>query len=237
MSKPIKIHWKPLDVQAICLLQKTPGPGKLIINGTEATLNSEVPYFSYVNQERTISIDSEEDLSPSGLNIIFTVNGAVRGLPVSETLDGPDGSAPTETNSFFTTVTSISANAAVTEDVSVGTGTEGHTIWIRSDYHRAVNNLTVAAEVISGTLQYTFDTTLDDPSTVQNPLDDDADMFIFHPIDGVTIPTIPAAMEMVNATDDISARYPWPTHSSRFRVSTSDSTSELIFYFLQQGQV
>lgn len=227
MSKPITIEWKKLDLEAICKDQTTPGAGNLIINGTEATLNSDVPYFSYVNLERKIALASAGDIS----GVHFTVHGTLRGLPVSEgPFDGPDGTGFIETEGFFTTVTSIEVDNLVGFDVSVGTGTEGHTIWLRSDYHRSVNNLTVAVDVIGGDITYTFETSIDDPIA-------SGEAFIVQPIDGVTIPTIPVATGMINATETSIANYTWPTHSSRVRVSSSDSDGALAFYFLQQGQV
>lgn len=234
MSKPIKIEWKEFNKQAVCLPQTTAlGGENLIINGDEAILNSDNPYFSYVNLERTISLSSDGDLSLDN----FTVYGTLRGLPISEGPFAGPNNGTIETIGFFTTVTAIVSESALADNVSVGTGTEGHTIWIRSDYHRSVNNLTVAAEVVDGALTYTFDTTLDDPSISNDPAHDSDEIFIFHPIDGVTIPTIPASTDMIDATASSTACYPWPTHSSRFRVSASDADSQLFFYFLQQGQV
>lgn len=226
MSKPIVIKWKSFNNQAICLPQQVAGGESLIINGDEVTFNFGVPYFSYVNLERTVSLTSTADLSSDN----FTVYGTLRGLPVSEGPFAGPNNTTIETNGFFTTVNAIVSEFTLADNVSVGSGTEGHTIWVRSDYQRSVNDLTIGVHVISSNITYTFETSIDDPIL-------SGGAFVFQPIDGVTIPTIPVTTPMINATASSCARYGWPTHSSRVRVSTSDANGELVFYFLQQGQV
>jgi hypothetical protein len=228
MSKPIKIEWKAFNPQAICLPQTLAAAGNLIINGDEAVLNSPISYFTYVNLERTVSITSTTNNDLSGIG--FTVHGTLRGIPVSEgPVAGPTNNQTIELNDFFTTITSITADAPIPTGVSVGSGTEGHTIWLRSDYHRTVNNTTVGVKVLAGAITYTFETSLDDPLIVTTV------PYIIAPVDGVTIPTIPAATDMIDATTSSAANYTWPTHSSRVRVSVSDAAGALNFYLLQQA--
>jgi hypothetical protein len=225
MSKPIRIEWKAFNERAICLPQTIGAAGNLIINGDESTLNVPNPYFSYVNLERTVSLDSAGDLS----TVNFTITGTLRGKVVSEVIAGPNA-ATIETVGFFTTVTSVEASDGTGVDtISIGSGTEGNTIWVRSDYHRTVNNATVGVKVLAGAITYTFETSLDDPLIVTTV------PYIIAPVDGVTIPTIPAATDMIDATTSSAANYTWPTHSSRVRVSASDATGALNFYLLQQA--
>jgi len=222
MSRPVKFNWTTMDVSAVCVSQATAGAGALIINGTLATKNdAENRTAIFEGLERTVSIRSTVDLSA----ISFTITGTLRGAVVSQTRLGPN--ATTEyTTQNFTTVTSVTVNGAVA-NASIGSGNTGSTFWFLSDYHRSHNALNVSVFAVAS-LTYTFETTLDDISTVVNPV-------VWFPIDGVTIPVIPAGGDMINATASAMANYTIPTRFSRIKVTASDATGDAEIYFLQQG--
>jgi hypothetical protein len=229
MSKPIRIEWPVADEEAVCLEQEITAAGNLSINGNLANTSVPNPYAEFLGLERKVSLTSAQDLS----TVNFIITGYFRGALISTpAIVGPNAGT-IEPNYLFTRIVSVSVDAgfpAPGDTVKIGSGHTGNTIWLRSDYQRAVNNLTVGVGVVANNITYTFETSIDDP--IINNEDS-----VFAPVDGVTIPTIPAATDMIDATVGVVANYTWPTHSSRVRVSASNDTGSLVFYFLQQGQV
>lgn len=237
MARPTKYVWPVEDNQAVCLPQQLGAAGNLIINGT-LSVNEQIVggtnssltsnYFAnFPGITRAVSITSTGDLS--GIN--FTITGYIDSVrTASVTIAGPNNSTVSTATvpAYFTKVTSVTASAAVGTNVSVGTGTVGYTLWFRNDYNRIKSDLTVFVDVVAGTINYTFETTLDDVDSVAAPN-------VFDPIDGVSIPTIPAATPMGGATTTIVSNYFWPTNASRIHINSSDGTGTLVVYFLQQG--
>ena len=223
MSRPVKIDWPASDEHAICLPQQLAAAGNLILNGALVKREGSIAYAEFTSLERTVTLTSAADLS--GIN--FTINGTLRGNVVSIPYTGPNATTD-ETIALFTTITSIHADAPVPADISIGSGLTGNTFWVPSDFNRSVNSATVGVNVLAGNITYSFETCLEDPFKTAAP-------FIFTPIDGVTIPTIPPATAMAAATVSCVANYAWPTHSSRIRVSAANATGALDFYFLEQG--
>ena len=236
MARPTKYVWPVADNQAVCLPQQLGAAGNLIINGT-LSVNEQIVggtnssltsnYFAnFPGIARAVTITSTGNL----LGINFTITGYIDSVrTTSVTIAGPNnGTVSTATvPAYFTKVTSVTASAAVGTNVSVGTGTVGWTLWFRNDYNRIKSDLTVAVEV-GGTINYTFEITLDDVDSVASPT-------VFDPIDGVTIPTVPAATAMSAATTSIVSDYFWPTNASRIHINSSDGTGTITAYFLQQG--
>ncbi len=223
MSRPIKIQWLAHDASAVCLSQTIAAAGSLEINGGLVKREGPFAYAEFTSLERTVSLTSAGNLA--GVN--FTITGTRRGAVVSEVISGPNATTK-YTVGLFTTVTSVTVNAALLSAVTIGSGTTGNTIWVRSDYNRSVNSATIGIEVLAGNITYTFETCLEDPFASDTP-------WVFSPIDGVTILTVPTATPMLNATVSTLANYAWPTHSSRVRVSASNATGTLDFNFLEQG--
>jgi hypothetical protein len=224
MSKTIRIVWPAADTDSVCLAQQVVAGGSFNINGALATVNVPAPYAEFVGLERKVSLTSAADVSADN----FTITGYYRGAIISEVISGPNATTKQSVN-LYTKVISITSEFTLTDDVSIGTGNTGNTIWLRSDYQRSVNNATVGVKVLATAITYTFEASLDDPIATPVP-------YIIAPIDSVTIPTIPAATDMIDATVTSAADYSWPVHSVRVRVSASDATGALNFYFLQQGQ-
>jgi hypothetical protein len=225
MSKPITIIWPVLDLAAVCANQTLAAPGSLIINGTLAS-NPNVPNLraEFPKIARRVSLQSAGNLS--GVN--FTITGiGDNGYPKSVTIAGPNNSIVNTGASLFTIVNSVTVDAPVATNVQVGTGAVGATQWILSDHYRDVNHLSINV-VVTGVVDYTFQTTYDDPTTNPNYV-------VKTPIDGVTIPTIPTATPMVHATVSCLADYTIPTRYSRIFMNSSDATGALEVNFLQQG--
>lgn len=225
MSKSTTIIWPVLDLQAVCANQTLAAAGNLIINGTLAT-NPNLPNVraEFPKIARRISLQSTGNLS----GVQFTISGiGDNGYPKSVIIAGPNNSIVNTGASLFTIVNSVTVSAAVLTNVQVGTAAVGATQWFLSGHYREVNHLAVNVTV-TGVVDYSFQTTYDDPTT-------NSAFTVKTPIDGVTIPTIPTATPMVNATVSCLADYTIPTRYSRIYMNSSDATGALKISFLQQG--
>jgi len=226
MSKVTNISWPLLDLQAVCLNQTLGAAGNLIINGTLST-NPNLPNIraEFPKICRQITLSSTGNLS----GIQFTITGiGDNGYPKSVAIAGPNNNTVSTGAELFSIVNSISANAAVATNVRAGTGSVGATQWFLSDHYRAVNDLAVNVIVGANVINYTFQTTYDDPTT-------NAAFVVKTPIDGVTVPTIPTATPMVGATVSCLTNYKFPTRYSRVYINSSDATGTATINFLQQG--
>lgn len=225
MSRPTTISWPLSDLQAVCLNQTLVASGNLIINGTLSS-NPNLPNVraEFPKICRQVTIQSTGNL----LGVQFTISGiGDNGYPKSITISGLNNNTITTGTELFTTVNSVSTNGAVATNVRVGTGTVGSTQWFLNDHYKESNHLSVNVTV-TGTINYSFQTTLDNPTT--NPT-----YTVKTPIDGVTIPTIPTATPMVNSTVSCLSDYTIPTSYSRIYINSSDATGSLVINFLQQG--
>jgi hypothetical protein len=111
----------------------------------------------------------------------------------------------------------VTTNLATVGNVSIGTGTTGVTHWFNSDQYVNVLGLSCQA-IVTGTITYSFLTTLDDPNDVASPTS-------FTPIAAMT-----------GATTNQLGSILTPTRNSRIAVTASDGTGALAITFLQQGQ-
>lgn len=220
MAKPAVFTWLAPNAAAICALQTTAGAQTLLLNGT--LVNFQYPRFvSLGNVSRTISITSTVDLSL----INFTVTGMLNGSVVSEVKAGPNNNT-VYTTQVFDIINSVTVSGVVGTNVSVGIGTTGFTRWFNHNPHSSVLGFTVAVE-ISGTINYTFQTTLDDVQLNASP-------GIFTPIDGTAgSPGFPADMTNINS-NQIAFTNNFVTSYSRIAIVSSTDGS-LTATFLQQG--
>lgn len=69
----------------------------------------------------------------------------------------------------YKTVTSITASALLSTNLSIGTSGVGGSAWARLDNEWALPNMTVQA-VVSGTINYTIVKSYDDPNSPTNPV-------------------------------------------------------------------
>lgn len=96
----------------------------------------------------------------TGVN--FTVTGTgPSGQTQSETLAG--GNAGTVTTDLtFATITSISADAATSDDVEVGNAQSGYSAWMPLDIYTP-NQVTSISASVNGTVDYSIEYTNEDP--------------------------------------------------------------------------
>jgi hypothetical protein len=220
MARASVFTWPAPDEDSICLLQQTAGAGSFVLNGD--LVNFDAPVFAlFRGISRVVSITSAGNIS----GVDFTISGTLNGSSVSETLAGPNATT-VETTQLFDTVTSVTVNGAVGTDTSVGTGTTGATHYFNSNEHASVLGLAIAVNV-TNTINYSFQTTLDDVQTNSSPL-------LFAPITGTEVghPGFPA--DMVSQTEDQLAYYNFVTRYSRIIINSSTNGS-LVATFLQQG--
>ena len=139
---------------------QTPGAaGYLIINGSDAS--GGVAYLGVPQHVLITTADTTH---------VFTVTGTTpTGSAISETV-GPIAAGTAQTTQDFFTVTQVYINGAATAAVTVGTGGTiiAATPWVRID-DWAPSAISVQCNV-SGTVNYTVQSTLDDPTSPTNPV-------------------------------------------------------------------
>lgn len=225
MSKPLTINWPAAVTNAICLTQTTTGAGNLLINGTLSTGTpngySQVLFANSVL--RTVSITSANNNS----TLNFTITGTNQGNTQTETLSGPNATTVYTTN-LFDSVISVSVNGAtVGAGVSVGTGTTGFTDWISYNYHASVAALSTGVSV-SGTINYSFQYTLDNVNSNSNPV-----IYSGIPSPDTTGPNA-FRLAMSGSTTTDFAYLNYPVGFYRVKVNSA-STGALTISFVQQG--
>lgn len=95
--------------------------------------------------------------------ITFALAGTdINGAAQSETITGASGGAASSVLSYKT-VTSIRTSGAVATTVTVGTNGVAESQWVRFDDYAANAQTTIAA-VVSGTVNYDIQTSMDDPN-------------------------------------------------------------------------
>lgn len=100
--------------------------------------------------------------------VTFTVSGTnLAGAALSETLPGVDNTT-TYTNLDFYTVTRVTVNGTLSGNVTVGTNGIGGSPWVFLDPWALPN--TALQLTVDGTIDYTVETTLDDPNSPTNPV-------------------------------------------------------------------
>lgn len=204
MAIPAVFTWPVRDTQAISLTQTLGAAGNLLINGHLAFY----PYVALDGIGRTVSLTSAGD--NSGVN--FTITGTRYSRPVVETIAGPNANT-VETTAIFDTITSISVDGAVTA-VSAGTGTTGETNWYNFNYHMGTPNMSIQTTV-TGTIDYSFQVTLDDVQTNLTPN-------AFSPF-------------MTNATNNQFQFQFFNCQYANIIINSSNNTASLVATFLQGG--
>ncbi len=156
--KTITYSITAVDDNGICEAQQRVGAGVLILNGTlvssgVATLGTNIGY--------QIGIYSSGNLEA----VTFTVVGTdPEGRAYSEAIAGPNNGT-VETSGYFKTVTSVSTSATIATNAIVGTVDEVATKMV------PVNHYTKSTSVgvnITGTINYTVQSLLQDPAVVVN---------------------------------------------------------------------
>src|SRR6202012_1301839 len=157
--RPIVVTVGPLTAASANNIaqSQTPGAaGALALNGSTV-----VNGVAVLDHPRRVLITTGDTTH------IFTVTGTnASGMPISEVV-GPITTSAYTTQDFLT-VTSVTINAAATAAVTVGTNGVASTAWIFLDSW-ALPIVSIQCDV-SGTVNYTVQSTLDDPNTPTNPV-------------------------------------------------------------------
>jgi hypothetical protein len=147
-------------------LTGTGGVGTYLVS-TSQTLSSTTIYGNAVatlDTARKVLFTTVSDESAKTITI-FGTNWA--GDPINETVTGPNATTAS-TLLDYKTVTKIYVSAAFTGAVTVGTSGVAVSPWIRmSDFADAQSSIQVT---VSGTANYTVQTSMDDPNSPTNPV-------------------------------------------------------------------
>ena len=161
--QPITVTVGPLasaSANNIALSQTTAGAANLTLNGSIV-----VNGVAVLDEPRQILVTNVGNDSA----LTFTVYGTwIGGQTISETLQGTSGSS-VATTLDFSTVTRVAVSGATSvSGVTVGTNGVAGSRWVRFDDF-APGQITVQGDV-SGTVNYTVQTTLEDPNDPFNPV-------------------------------------------------------------------
>lgn len=157
--RPITVSVGPLTAATgnnVALSQTPGGAGNLTLNGS--LVSGGVAIIGNAQQIKFTTTDSTHTATITGTSWAND--------PISETvaLNGSNVS----TVLSYKTVTQISVNAALTAAVTVGTSGVGSSGWARMD-EWANTQVTMQFDV-SGTVNYTVQSTLDDPNSATDPV-------------------------------------------------------------------
>lgn len=226
MGTPKVFNWPAPSTTAVALGQTLGEAGVLILNGSLVNTAEPVPQAVFAGISRSVSLTSTANLTARTFSIYGTYNGRI----ISEDIAGPNNNT-VQTNSFFDTVTSVSVDGAVATNVSVGTGTTGHTHWFKYNYNASVYGFGVQV-VVANTINYTFQSTLDDVQVVSTPT-------AFATINTMSAATTSqiggnATLSLVNGAGNYQAFVPIPFNYCRVLINSSTNGS-LIATYIQQG--
>lgn len=160
--RPITVQVGPLVAASTTNIKTTAaiaGAGAVTLNGTlvsggVATLDT---------ARRVIFTSAGNDTG-----ITFTISGTNwSGLVISETVTGASGGAAS-TVLDYKTVTGVTSSGASAGNVSIGTNGVAGSPWVRFD-DWAQSQVMLQTKV-SGTVNYSIQTTMDDPNSPTNPV-------------------------------------------------------------------
>jgi hypothetical protein len=214
-------------------LQTLAGAGSLLLNGTLSTPTNPAVILHGVS--RRISITSTGNLAAKN----FTITGTYLGAAQTATIAGPNNNT-VETTVLFETVTSVTVDAAVATNVSVGTGSRGHTAIYKVNEQSQIQAMSAQVIVTGGTLTYSFLSSLqliDANFAVANGQP------TIYTMNAVTASAIGAhGLVPIVGTGAGAPTYNWPVYChlpvkhAWFSVTeTLGQTGSLVAYLLQQG--
>ena len=160
--QPITVTVGPLTAGSAnsVALSQTPSAGPLTLNGSLAT--GGVVTMDHPRQVLITTGSGAESTKT------FTITGTDwAGSPISEVVQGPSGTTATSVLSYAT-ITSIVISANAAGALTVGTNGVGYSPWVRLDGFAAqVVGLQCS---VSGTVNYTVQTSFDDPNSPTAPV-------------------------------------------------------------------
>ena len=157
--RPIVVTVGPLTAGSAnnIALSQTPGAaGALTLNGS--TVVNGVAILDHPRRVLITTADTTHTFTVTGTN--------ASGMPISEVV-GPITTSAFTTQDFLT-VTSVTINGAATAAVTVGTNGVASSAWVFLDSW-ALPETSIQCD-ISGTVNYTVQSTLDDPNSPTNPV-------------------------------------------------------------------
>jgi hypothetical protein len=157
--RPIVVTVGPLTAGSAnnIALSQTPGAaGSLTLNGS--TVVNGVAILDHPRRVLITTADTTHTFTVTGTN--------ASGMPISEVV-GPITTSAFTTQDFLT-VTSVTINGAATAAVTVGTNGVASSAWVFLDSW-ALPMASIQCDV-SGTVNYTVQSTLDDPNSPTNPV-------------------------------------------------------------------
>ncbi|HVX00746.1 MAG TPA: hypothetical protein VHA52_09985 [Candidatus Babeliaceae bacterium] len=166
MANPSTINWVASDDQAICLAQSLADAGFLAINGHLVDKKQSYnPFYEGIGVERVVTLTAGgSNLS----NVNFTITGEWRGQEQWQTIIGPNVAQTVSTTLLFDKVLSIYADDQAI-DVSAGLGNSGSTVWQMTNTFATPFQVGILTTT-TGTVNYTFQITFDNPLQVQSPV-------------------------------------------------------------------
>jgi hypothetical protein len=158
------------DADGICLSQTPLAAGALTLNG--ALVSGGV---ATISPPARITITTADD--ESGVN--FTVTGTdYSGNAITEVIVGPDTTTGTSSLTY-STVTSIVADDATADAITVGNAQAASSPWIALDPW-AFPQVAIQCSV-TGSVSYTVQQTLDNPNDPVNPVAEASVQWVNHP--------------------------------------------------------
>lgn len=152
-------------------------------------------------------------------SVVATITGTDwANTPITETVTLSNGSTAVSLLSYKTVV-SISTNAAIATTIQVGTNGVASSPWVRFDDYAANAQVAIAA-VVSGTVNYDIEQTLDDPNDISSAL--------YRNPAGMTWVNHPDAA-VVAATATAQANYAYPPIFARVVLNSGTGTVTTTF--------
>lgn len=161
--QPITVSVGPLAAASannIALSQTVSGASNVVLDGALVTGG-----VAYLDTPRRVKITSAGNDS----GITFTVYGTwINGSSISETVQGTSGSSVSTTLDFATVTQITTSGSTSVSGITVGTSGVASSRWVRFDSW-ALPNVNFQVDV-SGTVNYTIQTTNDDPNDPFSPV-------------------------------------------------------------------
>lgn len=158
--------------------------------------------------------------SESGKTFVITGTD-ITGSPQTETLAGPGAAATVTSTAYFLTVTSVTVSAETTGLITIGMSNTATSPWVRFDDF-APSNISIQCSV-TGSVQYTVQSTLDDPNDPITPVANSALVWVNT-----------SDTEVVNATSTKQSNFLFAPKFARV-VMTTTSTGTVSSVFLQSS--
>lgn len=161
--QPVSVSIGPLAAASannIALSQTVTGAADAVLNG--ALVSNGVAYLDTPRRVQITNVGNDS-------GITFTVYGTwINGSAISETVQGTSGSTASTTLDFSTVTRVATSGSTSVSGITIGTSGVASSRWVRFDSW-AIPNVNIQINV-TGTVNYTLQTTNDDPNDPVNPV-------------------------------------------------------------------